>query len=339
MATPPVRSEPPVGVAVLGAGYWGINHVRVLAREAGATLRWVADPDPSVAPRVAAVAPGVSTTVDVERVLGDPRVDAVVIAAPAIAHALLAQRALAAGKHVLVEKPLALSVADAEAVAAAAAAAQRVLLVGHLMLYHPAVVQLRDLIVAGELGPLRYLQSTRVNLGRLRTDENALWSLGPHDLSMLDYIIGAAPERVSADGAAYLQPGVEDVVFVTLRYPGGVMAQLHLSWLNPRKERRLVVVGGHKMAEFDDVAADKLRIYDRGYDAPPAFTQWGQYLTLRHGDVHVPRTEMAEPLHVMLAHFLDCCRGQAVPRTDAASGVRVVQALALATRALGAAST
>ncbi len=325
-----------LGVAVLGAGAWGINHVRALTEERRAELRLVVDPDPAVAARVAAVAPGVAVVADVDRVLDDPTIAAVVIATPAVTHAALAQRALAAGKHVLVEKPMAMTAADAHAVAAAADRAGRVLLVGHLMLYHPAVVQLRARIHAGELGPLHYLQGTRVNLGRLRTDENALWSLGPHDVAMLDYIVGAAPERVTADGAAYLQPGVEDVVFVTLHYPGGVMAQLHLSWLNPRKERRLVVVGAHKMAEFDDVAADKLRVFDRGYDRPPDFTAWGQYLTLRHGDVHTPAVEMAEPLRVMLAHFVACCAGEATPRTDAASGVRVVEALAAADASLAA---
>ncbi|MEZ4365344.1 MAG: Gfo/Idh/MocA family oxidoreductase [Kofleriaceae bacterium] len=325
----------PVAVAVIGAGYWGINHVRVLAELPGVALAAVCDLDEAARARAAEVAPGVALVAEVERVLADPAVEAVVLATPAVTHADLACAALAAGKHVLVEKPLALSVVDAERVVAAATAAGRVLLVGHLMVYHPALARLQALLAAGELGELHYLHSARVNLGRLRTDENALWSFGPHDLSMIDVLLdGAEPELVAAQGGAFLQPGVEDVVFVTLRYPGGVMAHVHLSWLHPHKERRLTLVGSRKMVEFDDVAADKLRVYDRGYDRPPAFTRWGQYLTLRHGDVSLPRLEMVEPLRAMLEHFAACCRGQATPRTDGDSGLRVVATLERAQAAL-----
>lgn len=324
-----------VGVAVLGAGLWGVNHVRGVAALPGAQLRVVVDPDPAARARAVEVAPGARVAGRVEDALSDPGVDAVIVATPAVTHARLACEALAAGKHVLVEKPLALTAADAEAVVAAAAKARRALVVGHLMVYHPAVARLRELLSSGELGELLYVHATRVNLGRLRTDENALWSFGPHDLAMIDHLLdGAVPEVVAAAGGAYLQPGVEDVAHLTLRYPGGVMAHLHASWLHPRKERRLTLVGARKMVEFDDVAAEKLRVYDRGYDRPPAFTRYDQYLTLRHGDVHLPRLEMAEPLAALLAHFVACCRGEASPRTDGASGVRVVRILAAASGAL-----
>jgi len=261
----------------------------------------------------------------------------VVIATPAVTHADLAVRAFAAGKHVLVEKPLALSVADAERVEMAARRAGRVLVVGHLMLFHPAVVRLRQLLRSGELGALHYLYSTRVNLGRLRSDENALWSFGPHDLSMIDSLVEEMPVSVSARGAACLQPGIEDVVFLSLRFAGGAMAHVHLSWLDPKKERRLTLVCSDKMAELDDVAVDgKLRIYDRGYDRPPEFTEFDQFLRIRQGEAHFPTVPMEEPLVVMARHFLACIRGDEPPVSDGASGIRVVRVLAAAQASLAA---
>ena len=326
-----------VAIAVVGAGYWGINHVRVFARLPGARLTWICDPDARARDRAAALAPGARATVELDRVLDDRDVAGVVIATPAVTHAELAVRALAAGKHVLLEKPLALSVDDATRVDATARRAERALVVGHLMLYHPAVVRLRELLSSGELGRLHYLYSTRVNLGRLRSDENALWSFGPHDLAMIDSLVGELPVCVSARGAAYLQPGIEDVVFLSLRFADGVMAHVHLSWLDPKKERRLTLVCSDKMAELDDVAVDgKLRIYDRGYDRPPEFTEFDQFLRLRQGEVHLPAVAMDEPLAVMARHFLACIRGDTAPLTDGASGIRVVRMLAAAQASLAA---
>jgi predicted dehydrogenase len=324
----------PVRIAVVGAGRWGINHVRAVVSEPRCELAAICDPDPAaVGPvRELSAAPIVP---EVEPLLADPAITAVVIATPAPTHAELALRALAAGKHVLVEKPMALSVADAERCAEAARARRRCLLVGHLMLYHPVVTRLCAILHAGELGPLHYLHATRVNLGRLRSDENALWSFGPHDLSVIDYLLdGELPVSVAARGQSVLQPGIEDVVFLSLRYPSGPMAQLHLSWLNPRKERRLTLVCAHKMAEFDDVATDKLRIFDKGFDRARRFRSFDEYLTIRDGDVHIPHVSMGEPLRLQLQHFLDCIAGSAAPRSDAASGVRVVQILAAAQRSL-----
>jgi len=203
------------------------------------------------------------------------------------------------------------------------------------MIYHPALDKLHALIRSGELGDIYYLYSLRVNLGRLRRDENALWSLAPHDLSMILHLIDEQPSEVAARGECYLQPGIEDVVFVNLRFPDRKMAQVQLSWLDPRKERRLTVVGSKKMVEFDDVhPIEKLRIYDKGFDRPPAFRGFGEYLTLRHGDVHIPRVDMVEPLAAECAHFLDCIRTGAQPRSGAQSGLDVVRVLAAADRSL-----
>lgn len=332
-----VSSGPPLRVAVIGAGRWGINHVRVVAGDAGCELYAVHDPDPAVAPAVRELtaAPLSHAAEELARLLEDPRLDAVIIAAPAPTHAELALRALAAGKHVLVEKPLALSLEDARRIEAAAQQHQRCLMVGHLMLYHPVVTRLHTILHAGELGKLHYLHATRVNLGRLRSDENALWSFGPHDLSVIDHLLGGElPVSVAARGQSVLQAGIEDVVFLSLRYPSGPMAHIHLSWLNPRKERRLTLVCSHKMAELDDVAADKLRIFDKGFDRSRQFKSFDEYLTIRDGDVHIPHVAMGEPLRLQLHHFLECVAQGRAPLSDAASGVRIVRVLEAAQRSL-----
>ena len=248
--------EPRVlGVGVLGCGKWGINHVRTLVAEPTASLHVVCDPSADARARCQSRAPNAALTGDVDAVLSDDRVEAVVIASPAITHADLAARSLRAGKHVLVEKPIALSGDDAAELRDLAEAGGLTLAVGHLMIYHPAVELLRKLLQSGELGELYYLHAARVNLGRLRHDENALWSFGPHDISMIDYLLGELPVSVSARGRGYLQEHIEDVVFLTLRFAGGQMAHIRLSWLDPRKERRLTVVCSKKMVEFDDVAS------------------------------------------------------------------------------------
>jgi predicted dehydrogenase len=323
-----------IRVAIAGIGYWGINWVRTLAQEPRARVTWLCDPRPEAQRRASAIATEARATDSFAALLDADDVDAVVLATPAVSHAELACQALRAGKHVLVEKPLALSEEDAQAVARAAAEAERTLMVGHLMVYHPAVEYLSVLVDSGELGDIRYLYATRVNLGRARRDENALWSFGPHDLSMIDLLLGVAPTSVWATGESYLRPGVEDVVYLHMRFPERRMAHVHLSWLDPRKERRLTVVGSRKMVVFDDVSADKLMIYDKGYEEPPGFTQFGEYLAIRSGGVYIPHISMAEPLALECAHFLDCVATGATPRTGIDSALRVVRTLAAAQRSL-----
>jgi predicted dehydrogenase len=313
-------------IGVIGAGSWGINHIRVLAGEPCTLV--VAERDAAQLPRIREVAPSVRCVRDVDELW--PLVDAVVIATPAATHVPLTLAALAAGKHILVEKPFALSLADARRVARAAG--DRVVMVGHLMVFHPVVRRLRELVHSGNLGRPYYLQATRVNLGKLRTDETALWCFGPHDLSVIDHVIGEQPTEVSACGQAVLQPGIDDVVFVTLRYASGLLANIQLSWLHPRKERRLTLVCSSRMVEFDDVARDKLRIYDRGYDRPPEFKQFAEFLTIRDGDVHIPHVPMVEPLQAELRHFLNCVATARQPETDLASALRVTAILEAAER-------
>lgn len=323
-------------IAVIGAGAWGLNHVRVVAGESGCTLAAVVDPDLHALERASAIVPGVRTMQDADSLMAERSVDAVIIASPASTHAPLATAAMRAGKHVLVEKPLAMSLPVATEVAATARETRRIGMVGHLLLHHPAVRRLRELLRSGTLGRLHYLHSSRVNLGRIRHDENALWSFGPHDLSMIDYLLGVQPVTVAARGQSVLQPGVEDVVFMTMRYPDGEMAHVHLSWLHPRKERRLTLVCSNKMAEFDDVARDKLRIYDKGYDRPPEFTEYAQYLTLRDGDVFIPQIVMQEPLRLQLQAFMHAIETNESPVNDLESAVRVTAVLGAAQRSLAA---
>jgi predicted dehydrogenase len=329
-----VSQGSPTRVAVVGAGYWGINHVRTVAQEPAAELAAVCDSSEAARVRAKEIAPTARLTDDLDSVLGDDGIDAVIIATPAVTHADIACAALEAGKHVLVEKPLALTVPDAERVRSAAEASSTVAMVGHLMVYHSATERLRELIVSGALGEIYYLYARRVNLGRLRRDENALWSFGPHDVSMVDYLLDEPPVSVAAWGRSCLQKGVEDVVFVTLELAGGQVVHIHLSWLNPRKERLLTVVGSRKMVEFDDVSQEKLKIYDKGYEIPPEFTHFDEFLTIRHGDIHIPHLTMREPLAVECRHFLDCIDGSQTPRTGVDSGVRVTQVLAAAQESL-----
>lgn len=321
-------------VAVIGAGAWGLNHVRVVASEPRCELVAIVDRDPAAGARGRDLAPGAAVLQDLDQLLADRSIEIVVVATPAPTHASITCAALAADKHVLVEKPLALSSVDAHRIAVAAARSPRVLMVGHLMVFHPAVARLRDLLGSGALGTLHYVHSTRANLGRIRRDENALWSFGPHELSMLDYLLERTPVSVTARGQCVLQPGIEDVVFLTLRYAEGEMAHLHLSWLHPRKERRLTLVCAQKMVEFDDVSPEKLRIYDKGYDRPPQFTQFADYLTLRDGDVHIPQLSMEEPLRLQLRHLLDCVESGQRPTTDIGSALRIVATLEAAQRSL-----
>ncbi len=322
-----------VRVAVVGAGYWGINHVRVFAGAADAELVAVCDPDPDARARAEAIAPAARLVGDVDALISAD-IDALVVATPAPTHAELALRALEAGKHVLVEKPLALCAADAETIVAEAKARDRALLTGHLMVYHPVFERVGELLRSGELGDLYYLYSRRVNLGRLRREESALWSFGPHDLSMIDALVGELPTSVTARGESYLQPGVADVVFVTLRFASGVMAHVHLSWLDPRKERRLTLVCSKKMVEFDDVAPEKLRIYDKGYEKPPAFTHFEQYLSLRNGDIHLPHVPMREPLVAETEDFLARIRGPDRGHGRNRAALRVIRVLEAAQASL-----
>jgi len=325
-------------LGVVGAGAWGRNHVRTVATLPEAELTAVCDRDPKVRDRVARQYPLTHVTADLADLL--PRVDAVIVASPATTHAQLALQCIAAGKPCLVEKPFALSVRDAEAVARAATERQVAVAAGHLLVFHPAVERLRTLVREGDLGKIFYLYGLRVNLGQVRADENALWSFGPHDVSVALYLLDDQPTRVAAQGRSYLQPGVEDVVFLTMEFASGILAHVQLSWLDPHKERKLTVVGAKKMVVFDDMEPrEKLRIYDKGVDRPPDYASYGESLAIREGDIFIPKIPNVEPLAAELGHFVRVARGGETPRAGAADGVRVVRVLEAASRSLAAGGT
>ncbi len=314
-----------VSVGVVGLGYWGPNLARNFAALPAAELTWLCDAQPEVRERVGAAFPGARLTGELDDLLDDPALDAVVLATPVPSHAELSVRVLEAGKHCFVEKPLAQSVADAERAVAAADRAGRILMVGHLLQYHPGVARLKALVESGDLGEIRYIYGNRLNLGKLRADENALWSLGAHDVSVLLHLAGEEPYELSARGEAYMNPPVEDVVFAFMRFPSGLTAHLHLSWLDPHKERRFTVVGATRMATFDDMAIEgKLTVYDKGFDEK--VDTYGEYIT-RSGDTWSPMLPNAEPLRLECEHFLECVREGKTPLSDGASGLRVVRVL------------
>ncbi len=320
-------------VGVIGAGAWGKNHVRTFAGMPGVNLVAICDTSGERRAQMERAYPGVHITASAEDLLG--RVEAVVIAATAREHAPLGQLAIAAGVPALIEKPFALTVDEAEALAEAAASRGIPLLAGHLLEYHPAVERLRAMISEGVLGDIYYLYSQRVNLGQVRPDENALWSFGPHDVSVALYLLDESPETVTAQGRSYLQRGIEDIVFLHLTFASGIVAHAHMSWLDPHKVRRLTVVGARQMAVFNDMESrEKLRIYDKGVDRPPEYQSYGESLAIREGDIFIPRLPTTEPLAAQLRHFVAVVRGTESPRADASDGVRVVRVLEAASRSL-----
>ena len=313
-------------VGVAGLGYWGPNLARNFAAIEGCELAWCCDGSAEARDRWTLAFPGARFTGELDDLLADDSLDAVVLATPVPTHGPLAERVLRAGKHCFVEKPLAQSVEEAERAVAAAAEADRTLMVGHLLEYHPGVAKLKEIADSGELGQIHYVYSNRLNLGKLRADENALWSLGAHDVSVVLHLAGEEPYELAARGESYMQPGIEDVVFGYMRFPSGLAAHLHLSWLDPHKERRFTVVGSRRMATFDDMALErKVSVYDKGFDERPG-TSYGEYIT-RAGDIYSPAIAAREPLRLECEHFVECLRTGAAPRSDGASGLRVVRVL------------
>lgn len=330
-----MTSDGDVSVACVGAGYWGRNLIRVFhGGLRGARLAVVCDLRAEVLENVAANYSDVSVAADLNAVLTDDEVEAVVLAIPASSHFQAARRALEAGKHVFVEKPMTMDVGEAEELVALSDSNGLVLMVGHLLVYHPAVSKLRELVRAGEFGEIYYLYAQRVNLGVVRSNENALWNFGPHDVSVILNLLDMEPVCVSAQGQGYLQEGIEDVVFVNMHFADGKMAQLHLSWLDPHKARKLTIVGSRKMAVFDDTESnEKLRVYDKSAERED-YESYGEVISLRFGDITIPHLSTAEPLRLECQHFVDCVRDGQRSCSDGRAGLRVVRVLEAAQRSL-----
>jgi len=317
-----------VGVAAIGAGNWGRNIVRNLASLPEVRLRYICDVDEGIRRAMASLYPQAAVAAEETAALADEGVRAVVIAVEAPRHYALARAALRAGKHTYVEKPMTLSAAEAGELVDLAAAKGVKLMVGHLLEYHPAVGYMKEAIGRGEVGRPLYLYFQRVNLGIVRKEENAWWSLAPHDVSVACYLFEAEPVSVSASGHAYLQEGIEDVVFANLKFADGRMAHIHVSWLDPHKIRKVTLVGSEKMVVFDDMeAAEKVRVYDKGAFVQRTVESYVEAITLRTGDILIPKIASVEPLEAECRHFIDCIENDRSPRSDGADGLRVVKVL------------
>lgn len=324
----------PVRVGVVGLGYWGPQLVRNLVEAPQAELAWVCDSRPEARAAVTRRYPGVAETARFDELLEDPTLEAVVIATPIGTHHALAQRALAAGKHTFVEKPLAASLTEATQLVAAAEKNGLVLMPGHTFLYSPPVQTIRELIQSGELGDIYFISSSRVNLGLHQSDASVIWDLGPHDFSILSYWLEETPAHVTALSRSCVIPGTPDVAFINLEYASGVIGHVELSWLAPSKLRRTTIVGSQKMVVYDDTSIEPVRIFDSGVDLP-APGSFGEYrLTYRTGDIVSPRIEVAEPLGLELVDFCTSIRTGSIPRSSAAVGVEVVRIVEAAERSL-----
>jgi predicted dehydrogenase len=311
-----------IKVGLVGLGYWGPNLARNF--DVLAELAWLCDIDDEHRAPFEARYPGSKGTADYEELLGDPGLDAVVIATPVPTHYELARQALEAGKHVLVEKPPAMKGADMDELVRLAAERDLVLMPGHLLLYHPGVKKLKELVDGGDLGDVLYLYGNRQNFGKIRQEENALSSLGAHDLSVILHLVGEEPSECWARGESFLGE-VEDVVFCYLRFPSGKVAHMHLSWLDPHKKREMTVVGTKRMVVFDDMELErKITVYEKATERPPE--SYGEWRT-RTGDIYCPKIPNDEPLRLEVQHFLDLVAGKGDPLAAARDGAVVVRAL------------
>lgn len=303
-----------ITLAQIGCGYWGPNLLRSFSAVSGCHVKYLADSNPERRAFVGKEFPSTQAVAEVEVVLADPEVRGVVIATPAATHFALAREALRAGKHVFVEKPLATSVAEVDQLGALARESGLIVMVGHTFLYNSAVRYVKKLIDAGDLGEVRYIYSQRLNLGRIRSDIDALWNFAPHDISIIQYWLeNAQPLAVVRHGMDFIQPGIDDVVFLGLSYPNKVIANIHVSWLDPQKTRKIVVVGSRKMVIYDDVAEDKILICDKGVDVMAVLGQGMDFdrspsvqFSYRSGDILLPKVNWVEPLRCEAEHFLNC---------------------------------
>ncbi|HDP70015.1 MAG TPA: Gfo/Idh/MocA family oxidoreductase [Actinobacteria bacterium] len=326
-----------INVAVVGLGYWGPNLVRNFNGIPNVSLIACCDLSEENLRKINQLYPSVKTTQDYNEILNDLNIDAIVVATSAPTHYDLAKQALIHDKHVYVEKPLTLESATSTELVDLAEKRNRILMVGHLLEYHPAIRKIKSYIDSGEIGEVYYLYSQRLNLGKVRRDENALWSLAPHDISVILYLLDMEPVEVTTRGESYLRDGIEDVVFCSLHFSNGVMAHMQLSWLDPHKIRKLTIVGSKKMVVFDDMeSAEKIKIYDKGVEGlgNQDYKSYGEDLTLRFGDIVMPSINMKEPLRTECMHFIECIMERKIPLSDGRDGLRVVKVLEAAQKSL-----
>lgn len=324
-----------LNLAQIGLGAWGKNLLRNFSSLPGTRMVMVSDTSETALKQAKSQYPALETCTDPEQIFRRPDIHAVVIATPPASHFELAAAAIRSGKDAFVEKPLVLSSSDGAKLVQLAEDGRRILMVGHIMVHHPASLKLRGYIESGELGQIYYVYATRVNLGKVRDIENAMWSFAPHDISLIVFLLGKRPNRVNAVGAAYLQKGIEDVAFLTLRFPDGTIGHIHTSWLDPHKDRNLTVVGSKKMVLFDDTEpTEKITIFDKGVDAKQDYNTYGEYLSLRTGDIVIPKIDSTEPLGLECRHFIEAVRTRSKPRSDGRSGLDVLKILEAAQQSM-----
>jgi predicted dehydrogenase len=314
-------------VGVIGCGYWGPNLVRNFNQLPVSRVKYCCDLDGRRLEHMKALYPNVNLTERYEDLIEDPELEAVAVATPVSTHHPIARACLEAGKHVLVEKPLASSIAEAEELVRIAEKNNRVLFTGHTFVYTAAVSKMKELVEAGELGEIFYVSSIRVNLGLFQEDINVIWDLAPHDISILNHMFGSEPVTVSTFAKSYIRKGIEDVAFLVLQYPRGIIAHIHVSWLDPCKIRRTTLVGSKQMLVYDDTSTlEKIRVYDKGVDIQPHYDTFGEFqLAYRFGDIIVPKIHDVEPLKSECGHFIECIRTGQVPRSDGRAGLSVVR--------------
>jgi predicted dehydrogenase len=324
------------GIAIVGLGYWGPNWVRNFSQTQGIERVVCCDFSRERLDHIKNRYPSVVVTEDLEQVLADPRVDAVVVATPVNTHFEIASRCLKAGKSTLVEKPLSTSCEQAEVLIRMARERDLTLMAGHTFEYSAPVIKIRALIDGGELGDIFYISSVRANLGLFRRDVNVAWDLATHDISIILMLLGQMPLEVTCQGESHYHDHVEDVALITLRFANNVIAFVHVSWLDPNKIRRTTIVGSRKMLVYDDTALqEKVRVYDKGVDVAPYYDTFGEFqFSYRYGNVMIPRIDESEPLKLECEHFVDCIRSGEAPRTDGLSGLRVVSVLEAANLSL-----
>jgi predicted dehydrogenase len=331
-----------MNIAVIGVGYWGANLARVLFQLPSANLHSVCDIRKERLDYVKSTFPTVETTADYRSLLKNKEIEAVVVATEAQFHYQIAKECLEAGKHTLVEKPLSLTSQECRELIEIAERRNRILMVGHTFEYNAAVRKLKEYIVGGELGKIYYIYSSRLNLGKIRRDINAMWNFAPHDISIILYLMESEPIKVSAQGLCCIQKGIEDVVFMHLEFADGVSAHIHISWLDPNKVRKMTIVGSKKMVIYDDIESDaKIQVYDKGIDKKDLRESLGKFetfgdfqLLLRAGDIYMPKIDFVEPLKVEFSHFVECIREGRKPLTDGYDGLRVVKVLEAAQKSL-----
>ncbi len=316
-------------IAVIGCGYWGPNFVRIFTNLPESEVKYCCDLSEKRLEQMKLLYPHIHMTTNLDEVAADPEVDGVVVATPVRSHYPVAKKMIEAGKHCLIEKPLCASSAEGEDLLALARKHGVSVMVGHTFLFTAAVNKVKDLLDAGELGEIYYVNSTRVNLGIFQEDINVVWDLAPHDISILNYVFGADPISVSARGRSYIRDGVEDMAFITLEYPEGKMAHVHVSWLDPNKIRRTTFVGSQKMVVYDDVQQlEKIRIFDKGVDKQPHYETFGEFhLAYRFGDIFTPKLDDREPLKAEASHFIETMEGGKSTKATGGEGLTVVRIL------------